>query len=582
MSSSNSTLPLLTQSVIMSESTIFEDSENLQDSIGKAIAGKKSLLCFVTDNSGDSKQWEDALLNHDIREKLLQTSVAVRLAAGSEQAGFLNAVCAIKATPAVIVIRDAQVVANLQYGASSYLQLLEYLSKTCGEADVSEPTATSSAPRPSKANHFELPPSSGRMRLPNNAYDQFRDLSEQQKANGIKGIKLLKLQLRFLASLDTPGQPSFVPSIRDYGGSHPTLVDSITNRLLNTPASRLKTALHPSTTSESSWAFPAQSSHSSPSTNTQVSGLSTTSDDRLPQPSSSTNTRAPDVSATNATPSSTGRTQSSSMQTQRASYVESKKAAEAERMRVKAQIEADRKARREAERKDREVAEADRRRKELLELRKANSTTANPKASDIRIQVRTFDGSTIRTTFPAESTISTDVRPWIDGQVLKKNNSSQPYNLKLVLTPLPNRSIEAGEEDFNLSDIDGVRGSATLIMVPVQGFVESYSDNAGGVVQGIVGTGVSLVSTAAGMAFGAFGRLLGSGTPPSPAPPNSAQQAPLQQGQTLGSSTSSGNVKVRTLADQRRDEHDEQQKAGSLYNGMGLNVQPRKDEDKRD
>lgn len=173
--------------------------------------------------------------------------------------------------------------------------------------------------------------------------------------------------------------------------------------------------------------------------------------------------------------------------------------------------------------------------------------------------------------------------------------AGQPYNLKLILTPLPNRTIETGEEDRAISDLDGVRGSATMVMVPVRGYVDSYSGSTGGIVGGVVGgatsmvgAGIGLVGSAAGLVVGGLGRLLGAGANPVTGGTVSAQQ-PQQQAQEAGgreardTATTSGsrpNMRMRTLADQRMDEEDDRRKKGTqLYNGMGLNVQPRKDED---
>ncbi len=90
-----------------------------------------------------------------------------------------------------------------------------------------------------------------------------------------------------------------------------------------------------------------------------------------------------------------------------------------------------------------------------------------PNSSEVRIQVRTFEGSTLRSSFPRTATIATHVRPWIDSNAEHKT----PYNLKIILTPLPTRTVEAAEEEKSLDDLD-IIGSCTLVMVPVKGFVE--------------------------------------------------------------------------------------------------------------
>lgn len=554
-----------------SEESIFEDGENLQAAIGKALAEKKALLCFISDDGDDSTQWQVALLDEDVEEKMRSSTVVLRLQAGSEQAGFLSAVCPINNVPAVVIIYNAQVIANFQHGQTSFEEFEKHIKARYGASDDPadvEPVDSSPAQRPRLPGYLDLPSSDGRMRLPNNAYDHLRKLTQQYLDSGVSGKALLQIQLRLLESLNIDIIKTTVDELKTRTSTtEPSLPEQVTNRLLNTPASSLQT--QPTSTPPTNTSRPSQ-----PVTNPQTSSSSQSPSARShPRPSSS----QPQASSNN----------SSTAASQRSEYITAQKAAEAERARIKAQIEADKRARREADRKAREEAETERRRTELYELRKANSTTADPKATDVRIQVRLFDGGTIRNSFPAESTIAKDLRPWIDEEVKKKAQGvpGQPYNLKLILTPLPNRSIEAGEEDQALVDLEGIKGSATLVLVPVRTFVESYGDGSGsgivgsavGVAQTAVGTGIELV----GSIFGGLGRLVFGDGSASNATPNAAGR-PAEAARPA-QDLSSSNARVRTLGDQRRDEEDEAKKRGSqLYNGMGLNVQPRKDERKDD
>lgn len=573
------------------EENIFEDGENLQAAIGKALQDKKALLCFVFDDGDESTQWEVALLDPGIKDKLLASTVALRLQAGSEQAGFLGAVYPIQSVPAVVIVFNAQVVANYQNGQTTFEQFQTQLAERYGSASEDDRSKSSSS-RPRLLGYLELPPSEGRMRLPNNAYDHLRRLTQQYLDSGVSGKGLLHIQLKLLESINTDLITKAVKDIQQQFETiaKPQLPDDVVHRLLNTPASSMKwssvSASKLPTTSQS----PNQSSNAQQSSphlpSTSASNSSFTA--QAAQARDTTNQRAPSSEATTAA--------SNAASQRRAEYIQAQKTAEAERTRIKAQIEADKRARREADRKTREEAEVIRRRTELHELRKANSTTSDPKATDVRIQVRLFDGGTIRNSFSAESTISQHVRPWVDEEVKRKSLAGgaveQPYNLKLILTPLPNRSIEAGEEDNALSDLEGVKSSATLVMVPVRTYVESYGNMGGGLVgsavgtaQSVVGTGVGLIGSAAGMVFGGLGRLMG-GTgssaqadtvnTPNPNPnPN-----PTSDNQRVGQASRGTGGRFRTLADQRKDDEQEAEKRGTqLYNGMGLNVQPRKDED---
>lgn len=575
------------------EDTIFEDGENLQAAITKSLHEKKALLCFVSDEGEESSQWEVALLDLRIKDKLLASTVALRLSAGSEQAGFLNAVAPIQSVPAVIIIFNAQVVANYQSGQTSFAQLQSQLEERYTSVSTEDGTNASSS-RPRLPGYLDLPPSEGRMRLPNNAYDHLKMLTQRYLDSGVSGKGLLHIQLMLLQSMDIELITAAVKNIQEQFDTitEPKLSDEVINRLLNTPASKIRGNFIPVSSPPRSFQASTSASSSSTQQPSQTVSDTTTNTD-----SSAQGAQTASVPTQSRPPQPITSPRSNTATAQRAEYVQAQKAAEAERARIKAQIEADKRARRETDRKAHDEAEALRRRKELQELRKANSTTSDPKATDVRIQVRLFDGGTIRNSFSAESTISQAVRPWIDEEVRKKSDGGnsivgQPYNLKLTLSPSLNRNIEAGEEDNALSDIEGVRGSATLVMVPVKTFVESYGSPGGGIVgsavgaaQSVVGTGVGLIGSAAGAIFGGLGRLVGSTSSTSSSDQTGAINAgrEVQDRARPGQAPRTTNGRVRTLADQRKDDEDDAKKRGTqLYNGMGLNVQPRRDEGESD
>lgn len=200
----------------------------------------------------------------------------------------------------------------------------------------------------------------------------------------------------------------------------------------------------------------------------------------------------------------------------------------------------------------------------------AVSSTRRLNSSEVRIQVRTFEGSTLRSSFPRTATIATHVRPWIDSTAKLKT----PYNLKIILTPLPTRTIEAAEEEKSLDDLD-ITGSCTLVMVPVKGFVDSYAPPGSGIIGSTVSGGYSLLSGSIGAVIGGVRSVLGFGQVTA-----EQQPAPSSSEETVAR-PSSGEARVRTLADQR----DEAQKKNQhFYNGNHLNFIPREDteDDKRD
>jgi UBX domain len=232
-----------------------------------------------------------------------------------------------------------------------------------------------------------------------------------------------------------------------------------------------------------------------------------------------------------------------------------------ERERIKAQIKHDHAERRRID---------ELRRQPAMDLTSTDSTHSSPNrvgSSQIRVQVRTFDGSTLRSTFPKTVSISSQVRPWIDSSAGEKI----PYDLKIVLTPRPNRTIETAEEEKSLEDLD-IIGSCTLIMVPVKGYVESYSPSSSGILGSAVSGGYNLVSGSVGAVLGGVRSVLGFGQ----VTPESSRQGAAEEPST---EPPPGQVRVRTLADQRREA---QKKDQQFYNGNQLNFQPRKEDEDGD
>lgn len=181
--------------------------------------------------------------------------------------------------------------------------------------------------------------------------------------------------------------------------------------------------------------------------------------------------------------------------------------------------------------------------------------------SQYRLQVRLFDGRSIRSSFTPTQTIRNDVRPWLDEQM---TDDKRPYNLKHVLTPLPSRTLSVAEESQALQDL-GLGSTANLVMIPVASYTEAYTAAAANSlpVRGIsaVYNGVyNAVSSVASSATSLLGSFIGYG---SSAPESSAQAPPPSPPppETTRRRRTSG-INIRTLHDQR-DERDDSQ----FYNG---------------
>ena len=235
--------------------------------------------------------------------------------------------------------------------------------------------------------------------------------------------------------------------------------------------------------------------------------------------------------------------------------------AKSERERVLRQIESDKAERKQREEQRKTLAKADAEGKDAsLVEQQLRSEMNGPKttiSNECAIQIRTFDGSTIRGKFPSGCTVRTDVRTWLDAQ---RGNGGLPYTLKQILIPLPNRALSISDEEETLQSL-GLTPNATLVMVPIQAYTAAYKRSPGIVSRG-ASAGYNVVSAGAGMITGALGPFLGLITDqrtPTQAdiPPNiTTQSSPETEVRGSGSG-----LNVRTLRDQR--DHEDQQ----LYNG---------------
>ena len=178
-----------------------------------------------------------------------------------------------------------------------------------------------------------------------------------------------------------------------------------------------------------------------------------------------------------------------------------------------------------------------------------------PRSKDCAVQVRLFDGSTIRSKFKPEQTI-TDLRDWVE----KERSDDGPFTFKQILSPLPNRSIMISEEKDSLMQL-GFVPSATLVMVPIMGYAAAYRDAGPGLMSNLAALPFNVVAAGAGLVPGALRTLLGFGQAvPAQGEPSAQTSFPLRS-EPQASTIDSG-INVRTLRDQREERDDYQ-----LYNG---------------
>lgn len=262
--------------------------------------------------------------------------------------------------------------------------------------------------------------------------------------------------------------------------------------------------------------------------------------------------------------------------------------------RIKARIEADKRERKAAA--EAQKAERQRLAQESGTSSPITSSTSIPsskkglQSKDVHLNVRMFDGQTIRSTFPRTAKLEANVRPWIDQEFAARaehpTQRHPPYFFKQILAPLPSRELSAGDENETLGDIE-LAPSATLVLVPIKGYTEAYSSGSGGVVGGAVGAVTGLVggvfgvaSSAVGLVGSTLGSIVGYGG--STGSQDSSSRQDDTQGRTLSENRPSGaqgaaNIRVRTLADQREGETRPQE----FYNGNQLSFEPNEGPDDR-
>lgn len=164
------------------------------------------------------------------------------------------------------------------------------------------------------------------------------------------------------------------------------------------------------------------------------------------------------------------------------------------------------------------------------------STNPPPKPSlsapkQYRLQVRLFDGSSVRSTFSPDQTIRSHVRPWLDEQMA---DEPRPYNLKHILTPLPNRTITIADEEQTLQEL-GLGPTASLVTVPISSYTEAYASTGANLPVRGAYAAYGLVSSAVSAASGMVGSLFGYGSQSSH---QQQQQENLRRDPALSSSLS--------------------------------------------
>ncbi|KAL2758451.1 hypothetical protein ACRALDRAFT_2040631 [Sodiomyces alcalophilus JCM 7366] len=209
-------------------------------------------------------------------------------------------------------------------------------------------------------------------------------------------------------------------------------------------------------------------------------------------------------------------------------------------------------------------------------LASAESTPIRPSTGQAALQVRLFDGSSLRTRFDgAKATLRDDVRKWVDES---RTDDKAPYVFKF-LRPPPQLSqrIDETDEGKTLAEL-GLLPSATLMLVPVRKYAGAYDSQRRsffGFFFALFGQFIGFLAWLWGLITGVFSGSGGGGSNSRRNPDHvseergktqaEAQAAQLRERRT-GRFAQFGNP------EDRRGDH-------QLYNGNSLNFEPRPDDE---
>ncbi|KAK0628666.1 hypothetical protein B0T17DRAFT_490740 [Bombardia bombarda] len=507
----------------------FEGS--LENGIATAVQQSKFVLCFVTDGEAESQQWEDEFLKADEIRSLIETeTVALRLEAGSEEEGYFVQLFPVPKKPTVVIIRNGQLKEYLFAGATKE----DFVRRVQTALQPTEPApATSPSPAPSQS------------------YPSAASLAPQPESTTQPAASS--------PSCSNPSPPS--------SSAH--------------------------TQPGSSESAPAASSPNpgapSPSNEAQIQALLTERAARLAaqkkkEEEDAKRRRIEQAQAKADVEAATGQ---KDPQTKHIEMVKKKQQeAREERQRILKAIEDDKAARRA---RQAEIA-AERRTASTDEKTESSSSSAPfAPASQLlpstgrlsehcALQARLFDGSTIRSRFSSTENTLNDVRQWIDET---RGDGKTPYTFKVLLSPLPSRTIDVTEENIPLHVL-GLAPSATLILVPVQKYSAAYSGGGRGELANIFSRFIAyllaLVSGFFGGLYGFFATLFSTQGPPpaTPAARDSTAGEAQRGSRAPGPAAAAARNRIKGLNPSASAERKPDQQ---FYNGNSTNFEPRRDDE---
>ncbi|KAL8738034.1 MAG: hypothetical protein Q9181_001102 [Wetmoreana brouardii] len=453
------------------------------------------------------------LFKTPIATLLADKAITLRIAAGSQEAGFLAAYCPISVLPTVVIIHNGQLVAHLRAG----LDLQEF--KTAIFEALSQPRTQDGRHSVVGSTIQEDKVDRGRDEPPSGAHSQHASGVTEMDRGHLTGTEAST------TSSSTPLPPRAAP----VETTNATLASSTLQRVMEDRRRRLEA-------------------------------------DKAAKDAAETERRKAVAQARREAADAASGTPLSKQSLYAQEQRKRKQEAKAERERILRQIENDKAERKEKEAQRRALAKVEA--AEAMDAEEASDLTDRdlPKnwasatqSQQCSLQVRLFNGATIRGKFAPEQTLGNDVRTWIAEQ---RTDGDSPFTLKQILTPMPNKTIAISEEEESLQSLS-LLPSATLVMVPIQGYTGAYPSDQG-MVGRAVSAGYNAASFGGSMLKGAMGTFFGFGrATPSDRGPATEEQSPEDSSSTYSRTVAEGEgVKFRTLRRQGEGDTDHQ-----LYNG---------------
>ncbi|KAK2074992.1 hypothetical protein P8C59_009157 [Phyllachora maydis] len=497
----------------------------LQQGIAQALQDSKHVVCFVTDGEDESQKWETEFLTEEsIAPLIASQSVCLRLEAGSQEAGYLAQIYPIPKKPTLVVIKNAE--------------LKEYISASTTKADFID--RLKRALEPAEAASASEPP-----------------------AAAVAAAVPVAAAAASASSSNTTG-------IFATPSSHPS--PSTASALLHDESGL------PSTTTTSTATTAAAAAAATSDRNARIRSLMA---ERAARLSAQRAQQAEEAAAAAAASSSAAMTNASrppTAQTRHAAELKKRQRdAREERARILQAIEDDKAARR-ARQADRRppraasptttVVTGDKSRAQSRAQGDGGGGGGFGGQGPCHIQVRLFDGSTIRRRFDGGTdTLRGAVRTWVDGEAAAAAGGA--YGFKVLLGPVaPNRAVAAEEEAETLAAL-GLAPSATLVLVPALGtpgkLARAYPRRWGKHAVARLAAYVLACVTGFFGLIAAFFSGLASGTGVRGAAPRAGAGRDAPAAEQVRVARASG----------REGRRGEQQ----FYNGNSTNFQPRHDED---